>query len=241
MCTWINPELFRKLFANLLTSCNFLGIPEIAHLGKILLVDGSLFPAISTMKWAKYKKGANAIKMQLVYELNRMIPVQFLSTEGNYSERQFLLDIIEKGVTYICDRGYISFKVFYKICDKGAYFVIRGKSNMEQILQENLEVNMPAQFLHFFESISNSLVIFSNDPYKKKYRIVRFTSMGESYILITNRFDLSTYEVIMLYAYRWQIELFFRCFKRSLKGIHLMCHNENGVQVQLMPLILKVT
>jgi hypothetical protein len=33
--------------------------------------------------------------MHLAFELNRMIPVQFLSTEGNYSEKQFLKDIIE--------------------------------------------------------------------------------------------------------------------------------------------------
>ena len=55
---------------------------------------------------------------------------------------------------------------------------------------------------------------------------------GESYILITSRFELSTYEIIMLYAYRWQIELYFRFIKRTLKGIHLLCHNPRGIQIQ---------
>ena len=77
------PELFRRIFSNLLLSGNFLEIPEIRSLGRILLVDGSLFPAISTMDWAKYKEGANALKMHLSFELNRMIPVHFLRTEGN--------------------------------------------------------------------------------------------------------------------------------------------------------------
>ena len=36
----------------------------------------------------------------------------------------------------------------------------------------------------------------------------------------------------MLYAYRWQVELFFRVFKRTLKGIHLMAHNPRGVEIQ---------
>lgn len=64
------------------------------------------------------------------------------------------------------------------------------------------------------------------------YRIVEFTAMGESYILITNRFELSTYEIIMLYAYRWQVELYFRFIKRTLKGIHLMSYDPRGVQIQ---------
>ena len=227
-----SPEMYRKIFTHLLNSCNFLGIPEISHLGQILLIDGSLFPAISTMTWAKYKKGSNSIKMHLAFELNRMIPVQFLATEGNYSEKQFLLDIIEKGVTYVCDRGYISFKVFFNICQKEAYFIIRGKSNMIYKIKESIEVKIPVQFSAFFESISDTLVIFSNDSYENTYRIVKFIAMGESYVLISNRFKMTTYEIIVLYAYRWQVELCFRYIKRTLKGIHLMSHGQKGIQIQ---------
>jgi len=114
-----NVKSFKVIFYQLLTSINFLCVPEIECLGRILLVDGSLFPAISTMKWASYKSTANAIKMHLAYDLGKMIPVQFLVREGNYSEKNFLSDILEKGITYVCDRGYISFKIFKNICNKG--------------------------------------------------------------------------------------------------------------------------
>mgnify|MGYP005998852673 CR=1 FL=1 len=36
----------------------------------------------------------------------------------------------------------------------------------------------------------------------------------------------------MLYAYRWQIELFFRCIKRCFNGLHLWTHNEKGIEIQ---------
>ncbi len=36
----------------------------------------------------------------------------------------------------------------------------------------------------------------------------------------------------MLYAYRWQVELCFRFLKRTLNGIHLLCHNPKGIQIQ---------
>ena len=227
-----DPELFRSVFAKLLTAVSFLHIPEIEHLGQIMLVDGSLFPAISTMSWASYKSTANAIKMHLSFNLNKMIPVQFLAKEGNYSEKKFLKDILEEGITYICDRGYISFKLFLNICDKKAFFIIRGKKRILHNEIETLKTVIPDEFFKFFSKIKDIKVKFTNDKDDNTYRIVKFTAMGEIYVLVTNRFDLTTYEVIMLYAYRWQIELFFRFIKRTLKAIHLMTHSPDGIQIQ---------
>ena len=225
-------QFFKAIFYQLLKTINFLRVPEIDCLGRILLVDGSLFPAISSMEWASYKSTANAIKMHLAYDLGKMIPVQFLVREGNYSEKKFLSDILENGITYVCDRGYISFKIFKKICNKGAFFVIRGKNKMRYLVREQLVVDIPDQFLAFISNVIDIKVTFNNDKDNNSYRIIKFVALGEKYVLITNRLDLTTYHVIMLYAYRWQIELFFRFLKRTLKGIHLLSHDPNGIQVQ---------
>jgi len=227
-----DPAIFRSIFIKLLATLSFLNIPEIQHLGQILLIDGSLFPAISTMSWASYKSTANAIKMHLSFNLNKMIPVEFLAKEGNYSEKRFLKDILQKGVTYVCDRGYISFKLFKKICDQKAFFIIRGKKGMRYNETETLKTLIPDEFIKFFSKIKDIKVKFENDDDHNTYRIVKFTAMGETYVLVTNRFDLTTYEVIMLYAYRWQIELCFRFVKRTLTSIHLMSHSPDGIQIQ---------
>ena len=227
-----NPELFRLIFYQLVTTISFLCVPEIKELGQILLVDGSLFPAITTMQWAVYKTGVNAIKLHLAYNLNKMIPVQFIVKEANYSEKNFLKEILEKGITYVCDRGYISFKIFKDICNKGAFFIIRGKNKMCYVVQEQLVVNVPDNFLIFISKIKDMKVVFDNDKDDNVYRLVKFVALAESYVLITNRFDLTTYQIIMLYAYRWQIELFFRFIKRTMKCIHLMNHDPKGIQIQ---------
>jgi len=225
-------SILRNIFYQLLKTLNFLRIPEINQLGRILLVDGSLFPAIASMQWAHYKKTANAIKLQLAFELNRMIPVEFLCTNGNFSEKKFLTQILKKGITYVCDRGYISFPMFKKICMESAYFIIRGKSNLQYAIESQLDVVVPDKFLKFFSDISDAKIVFNNDKNEMIYRIINFTALSESYCLITNRFDLTTYQVIMLYAYRWQVELCFRFLKRTLKGIHLFTQNKNGIQIQ---------
>ena len=52
----------------------------------------------------QYTSKCQALKMHLAYELNRMIPVQFISSEANYSERKVFMELLEAGVTYITDR-----------------------------------------------------------------------------------------------------------------------------------------
>jgi len=227
-----NPELFKYLFCQLPAGVNFLSVPEIMHPGQFMLIDGSLFPAVSAMQWASYKSTARAVKLHLSFNLNKMIPVQFPVREGNYSEKNFLAQILEEGITYICDRGYISFTIFKDICENGAFFIIRGKNRMCYTVQENLKVCVPCQFLNFICEIADIKIKFNNDKHNSYYRIVKFSAMGELYVLITNRFDLTAYEVIMLYAYRRQIELYFRFIKRTLKCLHLMTHDSNGIQIQ---------
>jgi hypothetical protein len=223
---------YRGIFVQLLESLPLMEIPELASLGLIYLVDGSVFPAISSMEWACYKNRANAVKLHLCFELNRMIPVQFMSTHAKFSEKKFLESIIEKHITYVCDRGYVSFALFYKICRRGASFVIRGKNNMRFEVVQNLSTAIPYRFAALFATVSDVKAVFDNDPNRAEYRIVSFTVAGESYLLITSRVDLTTYQIIMLYAYRWQVELIFRLLKRTLKGIHLMAHHPKGVEGQ---------
>lgn len=224
--------LLRNILMQMLETIHFLEIPDIKNLGRILLIDGSIFPAIKTMSWACYKEGSNAIKLHVAMSLNMMIPIKFLSAEGNSSERNFLRSIIEKSTTYVCDRGYICFDLFKEIAIN-AFFVIRVKSNMRYKIITNLTVDIPDKFSNFVDKVTDVEIIFKNDKHKKKkYRLVSFSANCETYMLCTNRFDLSTFEIITLYAYRWQIELLFRFLKRTFNCIHLMSHSENGVELQ---------
>jgi hypothetical protein len=116
-----DPRLFKRIFYRLLEQLNFLEIPEIKALGRLLCVDGSVFPAFASMVWAHYRKTGNAIKVHLVLELNRMLPVQFISTDANASERTALLAMLESGVTYIADRGYLSFSLFHQHQERGLF------------------------------------------------------------------------------------------------------------------------
>jgi len=228
---------FATLFTVVLTTVTWQVIPEIEILGKLYLVDGSIFPALSTMLWAEYKTNRPAIKLHLSFELNRMIPVTFLVKSGNSSETSALRQMLEAEVTYIADRGYASFDLLKDILEAQAHFLIRMKHNLVSQRIERLPVTLPNSVKHIFTKVSDSMVKLTNATGHPAYRLVTFRVGKEKYLVLTDRLDLTTFQVLLLYAYRWQIELFFRFIKRTMKGLHLFSTSQQGIRIQFYVLL----
>jgi hypothetical protein len=223
---------FRKMFLHVLSSYDWMRLEGIDEVGIIKLVDGSLFPTLSSMCWASYKKNRNAIRLHLELELNRMVPTEFIALKANSNERTFLLSILQEGYTYVADRGYFSFEIGNAITKAQAFFVIRIKGNLKfSILQDLAVSSSKAKIPECFSQISDQLILFDNDGFKQKYRLVEFSVLQSRFLICSNRLDLSTMQIIMLYAYRWQVELMFKFLKRTLNGIHLFNHSKNGVMI----------
>ena len=223
---------FRKAFLHVLKSYDWMRLEAIDEVGIIKLVDGSLFPTLASMYWATYKKSKNAIRLHLELELNTLIPTEFIAQKANSSERSFLLSILKKGYTYVADRGYFSFKVGDAITRANAFFVIRIKANLKFTTLTSLEItSAKTKIPECFTQISDQLIRFDNDEFGQQYRLICFTVLQSRFLICTNRFELNTMQIIMLYAYRWQVELMFKFLKRTLNGIHLFNHSQNGVMI----------
>jgi len=233
-----SPDLFQAVFQYLLSTRSFKAVPELATLGTLYCIDGSLFPVISSMLWAEYTSKHQALKLHLCVELNRMIPVDFLVGSGNSSERDALRTVLGAGVTYIADRGYMSFQLCHEVCRAHAHFIFRTKTNLVLTVVERLPVSLPASAQGLFSQLTDQLIRYDHDPHRVIYRLVRFDIGHEAYSLLTDRRDLSTFHIILLYAYRWQIELLFRFLKRTMTGIHLLRHDEKGVTIQFYAMMI---
>jgi Transposase DDE domain len=227
---------FKHLFESISASLNLSQVPCLHESGVFRVIDGSLFPTLLSMNWTNYRKTKNAFKLHLSFELNRMIPTEFWVGTGNSSERAFLESVLESGVTYIADRGYFSFALADKVLQKQAFFVFRGRDNLLYEVVEKLITN-DLELPPCFCEVTDEKVIFTGDERRNNVRLITFRVAGSYFRLITNRFDLTTLKVIILYAYRWQIELFFKFMKRTMTGIHLFNHSQNGVEIQFYVLM----
>ena len=229
-------KCFKQLFAAALSSLSLKQINCLDELGLFRVIDGSLFPTLIQMSWSEYRKAKNAFKLHLSFELNRMIPTEFLLGSGNSNERTFLASVVEAGVTYIADRGYGSFAIIAKVLQAGAYFIFRVKANLLYEAQEELAIAV-GELPKCFRNVRDEMIVFKHDKQQSVVRMIQFEVLASSFRLVTNRTDLTTLNIIILYAYRWQIELFFKYLKRTLKGLHLLNHSHNGVEIQFYLLL----
>jgi len=234
--TRFSADFFMAMYRSVLQQTTIVRLDSIDELGLISLVDGSIFPTISSMCWAEYKKTKRAIRLHVEFSLNQMIPLEFIGQKANSSERQFLLEIVTKGVTYVADRGYFSFAVAAAISKAFAFFIIRIKDNMK--FKAGKSLNVTGEIPACLNQVSDQLIRFDNDPNQIIYRLVMFKVLDSEFRICTNRLDLTTLEIIMLYAYRWQIELLFKFIKRVINGIHLFNHSQNGVNIQFCLLMM---
>lgn len=229
---------FVKLATGLLKDVSWLEIPELKSLGKLYCIDGSLFPALMKMYWAEYKTTCNAIRLHMVFDLNHRIPVHIFVGSGNSNEKAVLKQLLETGVTYIADRGYVCFDLLAAIVKAQAHFVIRMKSNLSYSAIETLTVSLPQSVNHIFCQVTDQKVSLTNATGHDPYRLITFWIDDTQFLILTNRFDLTTFQVIMLYGYRWQVELMFRFLKRTFNGLHLLSTSQNGVTIQFYILLI---
>jgi hypothetical protein len=231
------PDQARQLFAHLLSRLAFFPVPEIATLGLLCAALGSHWPALQSMTWAAIGSHKPTVLLHLAFGLNSMIPVSMLLTESNFSERRALRKMIHSGVTYIADRGYFAFYLLHEIAKAQAFFVIRSQSHVRYTVVQNRTVEIP-EGISWLEQVQDLKVNCEGDKEEGLWRMVRFR-IGESFfVLFTNRWDLTTWQIITIYAYRWQIELFFLFAKRKLHGLHLLTHSPCGLEIQFYLLLI---
>jgi IS4 transposase len=72
------------------------------------------------------------------------------------------------------------------------------------------------------------------NPFRNPVREVRVrTETGKQLRILTNDLDAPAEEIAELYKRRWQVELFFRWIKQTLKIRHFLGVSENAVRIQV--------
>ena len=152
-----------------------------------------------------------------LFNANRMVAADFAITPAQSNERATFLPLVRAGVTYVLDRGYMEFQLIKDGVAAQASVVLRTYSNTVVKTVEELPVRLPSHLLTVWSSVRDRLVQSTHpDMNGCVIRLVECTVGTTTYRFFTNRCDLTTFQVILLYAYRWQIELIW--LSRSLRG-----------------------
>lgn len=225
------PALLRHALRELLTSRDLLTHPELALLGQAYAVDGSEFPLINGMTLPRSNDLLQRVKLHLKFSLNQMVAVDFLLSLQEKSERKAFRRFLQKGATYVLDRGYMAFTLLRDVIEAQAFVVMRAYQNIVVETVTELPVQVPNYIAQHWSAISDRMVRSEHaDAQGIVFRLIEFTIGNTCYKLITNRSDLTTFQVLLLYAYRWQIELIFRFFKHTMDGQNVISLYPWGIE-----------
>ncbi len=226
----------------------------------LIAVDGTLLKALPKMLWALWiNNDHRAVKMHLEFDILKSVPLQAQLTDANANERTNLASNLTSGKLYVLDAGYREYKFLEKIIQKSSSFVVRLQDNTSyKIIKEHVltesdrkaglkfdrtvllgskqkcnDISKPLRIIQIHYYDERALYGYKRKARVSSKKTFRTRSPEHTLLIATDRMDLPAELIALIYRYRWQIELFFRWFKRILGCQHLLALSKNGITIQV--------
>jgi IS4 transposase len=228
-------QIFAELFAQMLPQAHR-GLRR-ASTDAVRLVDSTSVRLSSLSEnWAKFSADVFGAKVHIVYDPNADRPVYFAVTPANVNDITAAKAMpIEAGATYVYDLGYYDYRWWAAIDEAGGRFVTRLKKNTPLIVVH--ETRVPKNSNIVSDRIGHlpaRLAASRKNPLQVPVReITVIIETGKTLRIVTNDLDAPAQEIADLYKQRWQIELFFRWVKQTLRIKHFIGVSENAVRIQI--------
>lgn len=228
-------RIFRDVCFDLINNLSLFEKLETENLVK--LIDSSPIRLdLANHSWAEKTQRIEGIKLHLMYDLSNSVPTyfEFSGARTNDIEIGKKMDI-QKGSTYVFDKGYMDFNWWNDIDEQGAYFVTRLKRNNAIVELSELQTNNELVSSQLIRLKNKRLTHSGKNSCREKIlkRVIVQREGKTPLILVTNDLNRSSEEIAELYKQRWQIELFFKWIKQNLKIKKFLGRSENAIKTQI--------
>jgi len=256
-----NPELLLEVIEELGEQLSPIArdrrLADVKH--AITLVDGSLLSALPLLVEAMqlhHAQGSGLVKwcLHAQFDVEKYVPTRIDVTRnggGENDERAVLERTLEADRCYVKDRGYAKFTLFNAIVAKGSSYVCRVRDNSKYEVLEDRPLSPQAQAAGVLQDaivkLGKSskadarpdhpirLITIKTTPHVKRGKYKGgSTGHGSDGVLriATSLLHVPAEIIALIYRYRWTIEIFFRFFKHVLGCLHLLSHDQNGIEIQ---------
>jgi Transposase DDE domain/Domain of unknown function (DUF4372) len=228
-------QVFGELFAQMLPQAHR-GLRR-ATADAVRLIDSTSVRLSSlSADWATFSTDVFGAKAHIIYDPHADRPVYFAVTPANVNDITAAKAMpIEPGATYVYDLGYYDYGWWAGLDDAGCRFVTRLKKNTPfTAVHENRVPKNSNIISDRIGHLPTRLARSRNNPIQVPVREITVTiDTGKVLRIVTNDLDAPAEEIAELYKQRWQIELFFRWVKQTLRIKHFIGITENAVRIQI--------
>jgi hypothetical protein len=188
----------------------------------------SLFP------WARFRRRKGAVKLHTLIDLRGNIPCFIHISHGKMHDVNALDKLVlEPGAFYIMDRGYVDFARLFTFTQQMAFFIVRGKRNLDFARQAYRSVDKSTGLR------SDQKIVLKGTKTSKLYPVAlrRITYVDaetqKRFTFLTNNLTLPALTIAKRYKCRWQVELFFKWIKQHLRIKAFYGTSPNAVKMQV--------
>jgi len=200
----------------------------------LLTLDSTVIPVcVSMFEWAQYVKTKGAVKLHLVLDNHGFLPQYAVLSEGKTADVTVAHKMpFAAGTMLVFDRGYEDHSWWRKLTVGGVFFVSRLKdSTGYAIAVERPRPTNPAILR------DEEILLTSEQELERPMRLRRIEvwleDKQETMVFVTNQLELAASTIAAIYRDRWQIELFFKAIKQSLRIKTFIGTSENAVRIQI--------
>jgi hypothetical protein len=206
---------------------------------RIHAVDSTVIQLVANcMDWAKHRRRKAAAKMHLRLDLHSFLPsFAIVDTAGQHDNKRAreVCASIAPGEIVVFDKAYVDFEHLFDLDQRGVWWVTRSKDNMKFRVVKNHTKG--------YENIIKDQIIALQGKHKgmKLRRVEAWVEVDGAWrvmVFITNNTEWSPRSVCDLYRRRWDIEVFFKQVKQSLKLGSFLGHSANAVKWQVYTAML---
>lgn len=209
----------------------------------INLVDSTTIQLFANcMNWAKHRRRKAAAKCHMMLDARTFLP-RFAIVKSAQShdavKGRILCNQLQDGEIVVFDKAYVDFKHLFELMNRGILWVTRAKSNMAYKVVRRLGKKKG----NIIRDVEIKLTgVNTKKAYPDSFRLIVADILRDGKMVrmefITDNFDFSATTISELYKARWDIELFFKQLKQTLKLSDFLGYSENAVQWQIWMALL---
>jgi len=246
-----NHDLDYRLFAELLDYLLLRARRNIQRkLNQIKIFDTTfIMLSLKLFPWTARCSGKGCVKLGLRIDLGQTLPDKIVIETKNTGDNKLfkkMIDSASSGITYLFDRGFFTIRVLDQIHDTKNFFITRKHPSYRCRSLKNFSLTkgggsrsagkLKKSKTPPLQILKDQLVQIGarKNKAKNKFRLITAqTHEGVVLFFLTNRFDLSPFDICELYTLRWEIETLFKWLKQYLKINQFISRSLNGVMSQI--------
>lgn len=209
----------------------------------INIVDSTTIALFANcMSWAKHRRRKAAAKCHMILNAETFLPRFAVVKSAKSSDAviaRVLCNPLKDGEIVIFDKAYVDFKHLFELMQRGVFWITRAKTNMSYRVVKKLKRRKDSIILDALVRLKGSK---SSKDYPECIRLIVADVERNGRIVrmefITDNFEWAASTICDLYKARWDIELFFKQVKQTLKLSDFLGYSENAVQWQVWTALL---